>query len=1354
MDAPTPKLDCVNEIRFAVVMYGGVSLAIYINGVTQELLDMVRATSPATADGNELLLSEKELTGAMPIYRRLGQFLESRDRAGLLPTRPEPSAGAGEDEWRAWKSAPVQTRFIVDVISGTSAGGINGIFLSKALANNQALVGLKQMWISEGDLAKLLNDRLSVADLRQYGMSVLEPRQSLLNSQRMYRQLLKAFHQMEEAPAPEPEGRSPLVAELDLFVTTTDIEGIPLPIKLADNLIYERRHRNVFHFRYEDPGENNGGESRDHDTFNDFVKVNDPFLAYAARCTSSFPFAFEPMRLCDIRPIVEKFEAGSTYDISDNRIKKWEKFFSEYLRSSVWNIRRKLANAGSDDGAEANRAEMVERFWQRSFGDGGYLDNKPFSHATAMLMRRTASVPVDRKLVYIEPAPEHPERLPESSERPDFLQNINAALGLPRHETIREDLDRLFERNQVLERVNALAKKVDWDLDQLPFKYDDVLSAEQFQKSGLAKLINLYGVSFATYHRLKLEEVTAMLAERTARATGFDPTSEEGDVVRQIMQEWRAANFAAEPTATKRSENEFLYFLDLRYCLRRIGFTARRINEISRLDERALELITIAAREAWAPTRADTILVIEKQLANDPEWKRTFLDELKVIKKTKVSNVMAINRSLEERLHIDPIAINGESAPTVTLRDLAAPIFNWKCLELIMSASREDRARKLGELVKAKAANFRQLELFFRKKFRPAGGLPVGTPQDLDFHDARVVARRVIEHFRRKFPLYDLVTYPVVFASGAGETNIVKVSRISPEDAVALGKEGTRPREKLAGSTMMNFGAFLQRAWRQNDMLWGRLDGAERLICAVFEAKTKDEEKVRQELIMEAQVGILKEELNPADRETVARLITEFVSQMEHGTGSEKALRRLIEANLGDDKTLSGRVDAVLRSALKEPKQLWEFYRESFEVDRRIDAENAVRLIARSTDIVGRMLQQLAEAKKVDPAARIAKRIAMLGRIFWHAVEVAVPRSLPQLFFQHWIALLYVFDFVFIVGGILFGRPEVKNFGWLLLALTLTANVIVSALTEYLAGRETIFRVVRIFVGGALVALVTGGFLYFGSHLTQLNEIEQLVVASVAAAALLLLLALAEWRRQLRLLPVSAKEGVHWEVLIWLGAATAVCMVVLRILEIHAGIHQGEMVRFELAGNAASANHWLGIWPVEKVRYALWVDFLFVISYSAFLATACFRAARLWQLRANIGQARDEKTPREGRTARSAASIRWLRGAAIMSLSMGWLQWLAGGLDVLENVALLAFLQDRNFEVMPWLARHAAIAKFSLVIAGCLCGSAGFLFAPVRSWKTRVGYIIFALLVGWAGWVFGNAFVQALAAGSPGVSSG
>ena len=42
MSDPLPRTQYTQEIRFAVVMYGGVSLAIYINGIAQELLRMVR----------------------------------------------------------------------------------------------------------------------------------------------------------------------------------------------------------------------------------------------------------------------------------------------------------------------------------------------------------------------------------------------------------------------------------------------------------------------------------------------------------------------------------------------------------------------------------------------------------------------------------------------------------------------------------------------------------------------------------------------------------------------------------------------------------------------------------------------------------------------------------------------------------------------------------------------------------------------------------------------------------------------------------------------------------------------------------------------------------------------------------------------------------------------------------------------------------------------------------------------------------------------------------------------------------------------------------------------------------------
>src|SRR5512138_3825459 len=118
------------EIRFAVVMYGGVSLAIYINGVAQELYKMVRATARKwNEDGSlgDYFIEKPESTEAA--YRTLGEFLHAR--------------------------------FVVDILSGTSAGGINAVFLAKALANNQPMAQLQKLWEEEGDIELLINDKKS-----------------------------------------------------------------------------------------------------------------------------------------------------------------------------------------------------------------------------------------------------------------------------------------------------------------------------------------------------------------------------------------------------------------------------------------------------------------------------------------------------------------------------------------------------------------------------------------------------------------------------------------------------------------------------------------------------------------------------------------------------------------------------------------------------------------------------------------------------------------------------------------------------------------------------------------------------------------------------------------------------------------------------------------------------------------------------------------------------------------------------------------------------------------------------------------------------------------------------------------
>ena len=183
------------------------------------------------------------------------------------------------------------------------------------------------------------------------------------------------------------------VSELDLRVPATDLRGLRALLPFgggAASPAREKRYPKIFHFRHE-----NGQRLA-----NGFGPENTTFLAYVARSTSAFPFALEPMQLSRI---------------ADDEPRTWRPaFYPEYP------------------------ADGVPRFPDRAFGDGGILDNKPFTSLTKDLRRRGAKVRVDRKLVFVEPSPEHLTR--EKTPPPNAVETVKEALlSIPRYETIRED---------------------------------------------------------------------------------------------------------------------------------------------------------------------------------------------------------------------------------------------------------------------------------------------------------------------------------------------------------------------------------------------------------------------------------------------------------------------------------------------------------------------------------------------------------------------------------------------------------------------------------------------------------------------------------------------------------------------------------------------------------------------------------------------------------------------------------------------------------------------------------------------------------------------------------------------------
>src|SRR6476659_6881219 len=120
----------IRALRLALVCYGGVSLAIYMHGITKELEKLTRASAQLVADPGQNPFRPEQLEHA---------YFDGLKRK------------AAQDGYR--------TRVVVDIISGTSAGGINGVCLAKSLALDAPQDGLRDLWLTKGAILKLLASR-------------------------------------------------------------------------------------------------------------------------------------------------------------------------------------------------------------------------------------------------------------------------------------------------------------------------------------------------------------------------------------------------------------------------------------------------------------------------------------------------------------------------------------------------------------------------------------------------------------------------------------------------------------------------------------------------------------------------------------------------------------------------------------------------------------------------------------------------------------------------------------------------------------------------------------------------------------------------------------------------------------------------------------------------------------------------------------------------------------------------------------------------------------------------------------------------------------------------------------------
>lgn len=995
--AAPPRPTASQEIRLALVLYGGVSLAIYINGIVQEFLELVSATAPGAPP------PAADSPGA--VYRRLGQ---------LLGWARGPDFGVPAE-------APVTTRFVVDVVSGTSAGGINGIFLAKALATGRSMAPLEALWVREADLDLLLNDKGSQTEpwLRQAGAP-----QGLLNGGRMYIKLVEAFNAIDEAPV--CAGGAALADEIDLFVTTTDIRGAEAPIELANTVATEKVHRHVFHHKFATAHASGA-------PINEFLAPANPALAFAARCTSSFPFAFEPFTLADANRLLAARWPGVSLDAGG--------LLGDY---AAWNV----------PAAE----------WPGiAFGDGGYLDNKPFSYAIAALKARRADAPVVRKLIFIDPAPEVPAPRQGDPPKPDALENtIAAAFTIPRYETIREDLQSILDRNRRIERQKVITDAAESDfalmttLDYHAPAWDDLPP----ERRDLARYIAVYGPGYGPYHRLRVAAVTDDLAELVTRVAGLQENSDEAVATRKLVAAWRERRYTAylreAPPAVLAPagppplpESIFLRDFDVDYRLRRLQFLLHKADDLARPD--------LDRDEASLSTGVD----LATALRGEAGWTRFVqaLGTLRVELGGILTELRRVGRTLRSRgagnpvagavraTHLDPARLRALLAPSragllegLNAADVEALDNVARVLEGELRAAFTEAGRRLTRLLEpAAAAGPREGEM---------------TPE--------AAAAECLLAYHRAFELYDMTRYPVLSTLDVGEAAPVEVIRFSPRDARSLVDETdlARGRRKLAGTSLYNFGAFLRRTWRENDILWGRLDAAEQILTSHLPPGPE-----RDGLLTRLHEAILRDYLEAGRLREWAPLLARGLGELAGGPPEARRARDYVEAALGGPPALVEKLTALIRACLSAP-QWREYLRTTYEVDRRADPQRSVRFLGRGASITGRLFEQIARARAVS--SRPAALVARLGDFLTGFAQLAIPDSILGTLARRWLNLLYLLAALMLVGGTLWSRP-VFGMGLLLLALLLMIHLGLLFLADLFRGKAWRRNVAVVLLGVALV---------------------------------------------------------------------------------------------------------------------------------------------------------------------------------------------------------------------------------------------------------------------------------------------
>jgi patatin-related protein len=546
-----------------LICYGGVSLAIYMHGVTKEIWRLASASRAFHSD-------EIPANGVEAAYAKLLALIEAREGTRL--------------------------RILPDIIAGASAGGINGIFLAQAIATGQSLDPLTDMWLENADVDKLIDpDARPFSRFSKFWATPIawlvagkrggvieqtvakEAREEVRTKlSRFVRarwfappfggevfttMLLDAFDAMEKGvkgPRLIPDDQP-----LDLFVTVTDFSGHMERLRLhSPSEIIETEHRLTLSFS---------------DRLTGMDTLEDPTeLAFAARATASFPGAFPPFNVAEM----------------DKALR---------ARGKAWPNRDAfLARILPGHGLEAANAVLI---------DGSVLANAPFRPAMEALRDRPAQREIDRRFVYIDPKPGMKSislTKKGNAELPGFIATIFGAMSdIPREQPIRDSLEAIDQRSARIRRlqkvVESLRPDVEAAIESLfgrTFFLDRPTPArlDGWRRKAQERAARDSNYAYAAYGHLKLSGIVEDLSSLVARANPEIMGAKFESLRNSIWDEVRVrgADLVSDGVGRGASQATIDFFRahDLGFRIRRMRFVLRTVASLQDRGEaeaRALE---------------------------------------------------------------------------------------------------------------------------------------------------------------------------------------------------------------------------------------------------------------------------------------------------------------------------------------------------------------------------------------------------------------------------------------------------------------------------------------------------------------------------------------------------------------------------------------------------------------------------------------------------------------------------------------------------------------------------------------------------------------------------------------------